>query len=260
MEPVILLRALTEAVKRSIADRGRAAIAYSGGLDSSLVAKLASESAEITCYSCVTAGSHDSERAADFGKKDGFKVRILALTEQDMPSAVARTARGIRSTDPTKIAYSIPTVVVLERCDEELVLAGNGADELFAGYEKYARRPSERESSMRDDLERSRNEAALLRSLARSLGKRVAFPYLEDEVLALAREIPLEQKISSVSRKAILREVGRLAGLSDADRPKKAAQYSSGTLKLMKALAKKDSKTLSEWIRLVISEHPLGKD
>ena len=260
MEPVILLRALEGVIRLALSDGGRAAVAYSGGLDSSLLAKLASGSADITCYSCATSGSHDSDNVAEYGKADGFSVTVLKLTERDLPSAVARTAWGIRSADPMKIAYSIPTVIVLEQCAEKSVLAGNGADELFAGYEKYVRRPGECESTMDDDLRKALEEAAFLKAFAKALGKRIVFPYLESRIVALGREIPLDQKISGGSRKTILREAGSLAGLSDADRPKKAAQYSSGTLKTMRALARKSNQTLSEWVRSVISEHPLGKD
>jgi len=260
MEAIVLLNALKGVVTRSVASEGKAAVAYSGGLDSSLIAKLASDSAEVICYSCVTEGSYDAKRVLGQGKADGLEVRMLTIADEDMPSLVSRTANAICSTDPVKISYSIPAVAVLARCSESLVLAGNGADELFAGYSKYVLRPSEYESNMKNDLRKSLEEAERLKIFARSLGKRAFFPYLTDEIVTVGCDIPLEQKMSRGSRKAILCEAGRIAGLSAADRPKKAAQYSSGTLKMMRGLAKSSNLALSQWTLDVISAQTLDKD
>jgi asparagine synthase (glutamine-hydrolysing) len=49
--------------------------------------------------------------------------------------------------------------------------------------------------------------------------------------------------------KAILRDVGRALGLGPiADRKKKAAQYGSGIMNTMKAMAKRDGMTLTEMV------------
>ncbi len=260
MEPMHVLESLRAVVNRFLADKRQAGVSYSGGLDSSLVAKLASESAKVVCYTCAADGSMDAKRAVDCGRDEGFEVRIIALTESDLPSIVARTSGILSSTDPVRIAYTIPVAVVLERCSEPCVLAGNGADELFAGYAKYSRLPNARVSEMEADLRRSLDETARLADFSRSLGKRTFFPFLEDEVISVSRAIPIESKISGDSRKTILREAGKLGGLSAADRPKKAAQYSSGSLRLMKSVAKKRNLTLLEWTRSVASERNLDKD
>jgi len=260
MEPKVLLAALKSAVAQCSAGEMVVGVSYSGGLDSSLIAELASEHGQVICYSCATVESHDAQRVREYAEADGFDVRLFELTERDMPSLVARAAGGIRSEDPIKIAYTIPTLVVMERCDQSVLLAGNGADELFGGYEKYLRQPEGRESRMRKDLCKSIDEAEALRQHGLRLGKRLFFPYLQDEIVALGLDIPINQKISKGSRKAILREAGMLAGLSAADRPKKAAQYSSGTLTMMRALARREGATLSDWTRSTASGCQLGKD
>lgn len=261
MEPAILLEALRNAMTRLLAEEKRAAVAYSGGLDSSLIAKIAGETASVICYACATEGSYDAGNALGYGSADGFEVRMLPLTEREFPGIISRTAAAMETTDPLVISYSVPLVVALERCEEGTLLAGNGADELFAGYARYAQDPSIYGPEMQKDIDKARKEAMKLKVFAESLGKRVEFPFLEDEMVAIGMRTPFGQKVSAGRRKGILREAGGLAGLSAADRPKKAAQYSSGTLKMMKALARRNHQTLDEWTRNAASaRNEGGKD
>ena len=253
MEPHSLLDIIRAVTRRSLADEEKVAVAYSGGLDSSLIAKLAAESAHVVCYSCGAEGSSDFKEARGYGLADGFEVRVLRLRATELPFLVSRTSHAIASKDPLKVAYTIPTVLVLEQSEEEFVLGGNGADELFAGYAKYSKSRETTEARMKDDLKKSIDEARRLQAYARSIGKRAIFPFLSEEVVAAANATPLGLKISGDSRKTILREVGILAGLAAADRAKKAAQYSSGTLKMMRIAAKERKSTLSAWVMDVTS-------
>jgi len=141
-----------------------------------------------------------------------------------------------------------------------LVLAGNGADELFAGYEKYATRVRDAQKRMMEDLERSLEEAKRIAIFANSLGKEVRFPFLDKDIVAAGQAIPLEKKISGSGRKVILRDTAGLLGLHAADRPKKAAQYSSGILRMMQTLAKGNHESLSEWTQNAINEQHPSKD
>lgn len=237
----------------------RVAVAYSGGLDSSLIAKLASGGAGAVCYSCAAEGSSDAKHVTEHGLADRLEVRVISVNASEMPSIVSKTARAIDSADPVTIAYSIPTLVVLERSEEKGVLAGNGADELFGGYAKYSGN-AHFESMMEQDLVKSMGEAERLMAFADSMGKRIRFPFLTERVVATAKDIPVSQKITGSTRKSMLREVGRLAGLADPERPKKAAQYSSGTLKMMRSLAKTEHLSLEEWVSRVTQEKKFGKD
>jgi asparagine synthase (glutamine-hydrolysing) len=260
MDPPALLDLLREAVGRCVTNEQRVAVAYSGGLDSSLIAALASVRTDVSCYCTLTAGSADAKNIRGYADSDGCRLTSLVVAEDELRTIIARTTKAIQSSNPMKIAYSIPLFVVVERCAEKVILAGNGADELFAGYEKYRTRVQNAGKMMAEDLAESLDEAGRIARYADSLGKDVRFPYLENDVIAEGRAVPLEQKISGDIRKAILRDAARSLGLRAAERPKKAAQYSSGILKMMRTLARNNNENLSEWTQNIVSGLNLDKD
>lgn len=176
---------------------------------------------------------------------------LLEPSREEFLDAVKLTAKAIRCCDPTRIAYTLPLVVVINESSERVVLAGNGADELFGGYARYLTAANPRRE-MSVDLEKARAEAALVQSWAASDGKSVRFPYLDPVVVGACGSLGFEQLISGGQRKVILTETARLLGLASHAFPKKAAQYSSGVLREMRSLARQESLTISEWTRKVV--------
>jgi asparagine synthase (glutamine-hydrolysing) len=241
-----LLAALRKAVSELVAHEDRVAVAYSGGLDSSIIAALASEKTNVTCYTCAVEGSFDSRNARQFANGERRQFTLLELRSEDLKSFTRKASGLLGTTAPIRIAYMIPVLCVLHRSAESVVLTGSGADELFGGYAKYAgmRDPTR---TMAKDLERMLSESHSLSSEATKLGKIIGFPYAAPAVIATANETPLGEKIDPTGRKIILREVAKLLGLESHRRPKKAAQYSSGVMKEMERLAKGEGLSLSQW-------------
>jgi asparagine synthase (glutamine-hydrolysing) len=159
-------------------------------------------------------------------------------------------SRALGTAEPMPIAYSIPTLKVIEESKCRLVLAGNGADELFGGYSKYLASKNPREA-MDADIEKMLSEADLIKRWAASRGKRAGFPFAREEVHEFSASVPLSKKIDGTDRKVILRDAARLLGLPSDDRPKKAAQYSSGVLKLMRGLAREEGRSLADWTKSI---------
>lgn len=242
------LELLRKSVVEDLAGESAVGVAYSGGLDSSLIAALAKESADVRCYTCVIKGSFDDRNAMDRAESESLKLTLIELTNHDIREIASAVASLLNTSNPVELAYTIPVYSVIKRCSERLVLAGNGADELFGGYAKYSS-VGNPEQMMAADLEKMLGESESLKKAAESMGKMIRFPFAAKEMVDLSRSLPMTSKISSSERKIFLRDIARLLGLPSHNLPKKAAQYSSGILKEMERQAKADGKKLAEWTR-----------
>ena len=257
-----LLTVLRLSVSRAISGESRVAVAYSGGLDSSLVASLAKEFAVVQCYTCGFSASFDSRNAKAFAEKEGLSVELITPTRSELLSLVAEAALIMDTTDPVRIAYTVPLLCVLDHSKETRILAGNGADELFGGYAKYGG-SSDPRGMMSRDLEKALFEGNLLSSAARGLGKELGLPFASEELRAFAARTDLDKKIGGGGRKIILRQVAELLGLPSHSRPKKAAQYSSGVMKEMRRESEQQGLRLSDWTSRIAScapgQEPIAK-
>jgi asparagine synthase (glutamine-hydrolysing) len=246
MDAEALLDSLRKSVRKDIDRAAKVAVAYSGGIDSSVIAALASEQAEVNCYTWAVEGSFDAANAQTRAREEDLNVSLNLLQPARLRSAVASASTALGSTDPVPISYAIPLILVLEESPEKIALAGNGADELFGGYSKYAS-AGDPSAVMRSDLSKTLREADALKRWTETTGKRLCLPFISDDVINLSNDMPMSWKIRGGERKVVLREVAKLLKLPSHDRPKKAAQYSSGTLKLMKRTAKTEELSLVQW-------------
>ncbi len=252
-----LFNAMESAVKKRMYKP--CAIAFSGGLDSSLIAALCPE-AEL--YSVGMTGSHDimqtKKAAVLLGMED--KLHLHELTADDVKNALPDVIRTIGSSHPQMVSIAMPLFFASKNAHDDglrVMLSGQGADELFAGYKRYeTMQPFELETALSCDLDSiahnnlERDDAV---TMANSVELRV--PYLDREVVELALRIAPELKIKNGVRKYILRLAARKV-LPDelANKEKKAAQYSSGVYPAMEKLARKNGfKGVKEYLANIAS-------
>ena len=254
-----LLEVLRQAVSSAVGRQRRVAVAYSGGLDSSIVAKLASELAETTCYICALRGSFDAVNAPVFAEQEGLDSKLIMVEDEGLAGLVGRTSRALNSEEPVRVAYSIPLISVIELCSESTVVSGCGADEVFGGYQKYTRVADPAET-MRTDLQKMLTEERAVGEFARSMGKRFISPFAFESVLLFSDRLPIGLKVARGRRKVLLRDAASSLGLHSHDRPKKAAQYSTGFMKEMRRQARESGLSIGAWVRDQAWDEPRSEE
>jgi asparagine synthase (glutamine-hydrolysing) len=252
---------LSDSVKRCIGDAREVAVLFSGGLDSSLLAHLAKThagNATITLYTVGTVVSHDMIKAKQAASILNLQLKPVVIKGGDIEFALPRVAHIIGSTHPVRLSFSLPLYLGMKSIDEDLVLSGQGADELFGGYSRYLRMgEDELETNLKGDVENLiHRDIAMDHAIAGHFHKVLATPFLDGEVVARAMLIPVRYKVKEGQRKIVLRQAATELGLSAelAQREKKAVQYSSGIVKELRHMAKRRGMEVNE-----LMEHLLEK-
>jgi len=212
------------------------AVAFSGGLDSTLLAARL----DAPLYAAGFPDSHDLGAARSAAALLGREVQVVELDHGWLVEAVPDVVRAIGRTNAMDVAIALPLLCLAERAAADgfdRLALGQGADELFGGYAKVARAPED-DRVRADTVRGARRElleglpAQLERDVLalRFAGVRPVTPLLHDRVVRAALRLPGECLVTDAGeRKWALRLAAR-EWVPDrlAFREKKALQY--GTL------------------------------
>lgn len=229
---------LEEAIVTAVDLRGdEGVVAFSGGVDSGLIAGLAG----LPCVAVGTEGSHDALWAAFAARTMGLDLEIVTPTEEEVAEAIRRVVRVIPDpTNPVDASIATTLFFVAARAAElghTRILAGQGADELFGGYARYLSSPDLAAELERDiaDHERQRVRDQAVAALHKAY---FSMPYLDIRVVRAARSIPAGEKVRGGVRKHPLRAVAqRHIPAEIARAEKKAMQYGSGIWQAIQRLS-----------------------
>jgi len=244
-----LLSALASAADDSFSGK-EIGVMFSGGIDSCVIAELARARADVTLYTIGVRESHDLSVAKMTAERMDLKWVQIEITDDDIREGVAGIQSAIGDIGPLAISFEMPLYFVAKLSKEMLLTSGQGADELFGGYSRYETMdPALRREEMRKDVANLVSKGSPMeRALAAHFGKSIVHPFLDPRVVDAALSLPDELIVNDGVRKVALREAGRRLGLTEeADRKKKAAQYGSGVMRAMKAMAKRDKMELRDW-------------
>jgi asparagine synthase (glutamine-hydrolysing) len=209
---------LIAAVRRQLMGDVPVGVFLSGGLDSSLIAAIAARiTAEhgrrLQTFAVGTPGSPDLVAARRVADHIGSDHHETTYTADEALAALGDVVRSIESFDPGLVRSAVPNFFLARETARhvKVVLTGEGADELFAGYD-YLRDFTDGEA-LHDELVRmirGLHNLNLQRcdrvTMAHGLEARV--PFLDREVIAWALSLPPETKLSppGVPEKRLLRE------------------------------------------------------
>jgi asparagine synthase (glutamine-hydrolysing) len=190
----------------------------SGGLDSSIVAAIAARWCQrrgltLHTFAVGTPESPDVAAARLVAEHLGTDHREFSYTAAEALEALPEVVRSIESFDPGLVRSAVPNFMLAREtaAHVKVVLTGEGADELFAGYAYMAEITDAEE--LHAELERtvrSLHNLNLQRcdrvTMAHGLEARV--PFLDLEVIEWALRLPAAEKFTTPARleKALLRE------------------------------------------------------
>ena len=225
---------------------GDLAVAFSGGVDSGLVAAAVPEA---PCYVAGFEGSHDVAAARDAASAMERGLRVVEITHDDLGRAVRAVAAATGRRNPMDVAISVPLFLTAEAAAADgfdRLAVGQGADELFGGYSKVVD-PAEDPRVDADTVRGARTETVrtlpdqLERDVLalRAAGVEPATPLLDDRVVAAALALPDDLLVDGEERKVALRRVAAErvpASVHAAD--KKAVQYGTYVSRELDRLAR----------------------
>ncbi len=253
---------ITDAVRSCM--RGHTGIALSGGIDSSLVAAIARLiNPDIELYAVGMRGSHDVKHAQQAATLLGLsdRLHICECTEAEIESAIPLVVHAIQTANPVSVGIGI-CMYLVSQCAHadgtELLLTGQGADELFAGYKRYEQaydsRGLELDRELEKDIHALPNQIKRDVAVAELNCVELCLPICNRNVVAIARRIDSKLKMTRVgdecTRKYILRKVSEdYLPPELAWAPKKAAQYGTGVQNALRRMARRQGVGQAEFLR-----------
>ncbi len=215
--------ALIAAVERRMMGDVPVGCFLSGGLDSSLVAAIASRwmhrrGLRLQTFAVGTEGSADLAAARVVAAALDTDHREAVCTEEEVLAAVPDVVRSIEHFDPSLVRSAIANYLVarLAAAHVKVVLTGEGADELFGGYEYLHAGDFDQPERLHAELVRSVEELHGLNlqrcdrvTMAHGLEGRV--PFLDLDVIETALSLPASAKVPTPDRmeKDLLRRAFR---------------------------------------------------
>ena len=239
-------RADSEPADGELSDTEDLAVAFSGGVDSGIVA---SGVPEAPCYVAGFEGCHDIEAARAAAEAMERDLRVVDITHDDLVRAVREVARVTGRRNPMDVAIAVPLYLTAEAAAADganRLVVGQGADELFGGYSKVVD-PAEDHRVDADTVRGARTETVrtlpgqLERDVLalRAAGVEPVVPLLDDRVVTAALALPGKLLAANEERKIALRRAatGRVPeSVRTAD--KKAVQYGTYVSRELDRLAR----------------------
>ncbi len=193
---------LTRAVKKRMMSDVPLGTYLSGGLDSTIVTALAAqEMPELHTFAVGVNGSKDLEHARAAAQYIGTNHHEYVYTRDEMMESLSDIIYFLESYDPSLVRSAIPNYFLARMTKEHVtvVLTGEGADELYAGYHYLKEHDSE--EALTDELvtlTKTLYNCNLQRcdrmTMAHSIEGRV--PFLDTEFIEMSFAVPHEHKIS----------------------------------------------------------------
>lgn len=265
----LLMDDLYSAVLKRVENITDVGLIFSGGVDSTILALILKKIAQkrndtntveegivkplnVKLYSVGVENSQDIKFSKKIADELNLPLKTIIIDETTVKESIKPVLTAIEDDNIMKLGVGMTIYLATKAMKEDgikVALSGQGADELFGGYNRYLKHFEENnlmdayfslDEEIYHDIANmyhvnlERDDAV---SMANGVELRV--PFLDRDIIDLALDIPGKYKIKNgedLLRKHILRDSAKSMGVPDyiALRPKKAAQYGSGINKILK--------------------------
>jgi asparagine synthase (glutamine-hydrolysing) len=254
---------IVESIRKKSGDLRRVAVAYSGGVDSAVLASSCRLAGlEVELFTVTMKNDGEFEHAKRSGKAIGLPLATKQHSLADLKEAIPKVISRVEKPDLTSIAIAVPvlwTAQLAREQDLQAIFVGEGADEMFGGYDRYISAyqregPDVANRLMTGDVQ-NLHQSSLERDEQATAGCKVELrcPFIDRPLIRYVLSLPMNLRIGGVQeadQKLVLREVARLQGIPDfiAKKPKRAVQYTTGVAASIKLLAKQQGLSPHEYI------------
>jgi len=216
-------------------------LAFSGGLDSSILAYIKKDS-DFNAITIIAKDflASDLQYSQIVAKHIGIPLELKYVNIDEMLSAIENTIKILKNFNDIEIRNSIVSYLYLNTLKEKSVrkvITGDGADELFAGYNFLVKKD---QSELKNELKRMKEIMHFTsQKIANELGVSIQMPFIDENIINAVEALPISLLINQKNNNKFGKWILRKAFENDLPssiiwRKKTAMQDGSGTASLTK--------------------------
>lgn len=219
-------------------------ISFSGGIDSSLLLKIAYDNGlNVIPITVGLKKSKDIQSMKQSLKELNYKGEYypIEVSKKDVLESIHELKNNIEVKNPVYLSIACVENLIMKNVRGKILIMGQGADELYGGYDKYRRLYDRYPEENLIDIALLYKGTILIEYIISELNDvTIAYPYLTYLGLLHSNTVPNIFKVSGREdrlRKWVIRRALKILGTSKElyMKRKRAIQYSTGIDKVVKA-------------------------